>query len=149
MKDEIKELVSFAINDKTSTNKVVNLGKLNSNDVKLIKLKTGLDLTGYSRVIDKSSINHTIKFHGNKTTELKRGQIAISEKDFELIPQIIKSENVIYSGKNDLGNDCILYEAIINDLIFYIEEIRKGRKHLCLQTMYKRKKPTTKSNWFF
>ena len=114
--------------------------------MKVLKAKTDIDLTGYTRVIDKSGINHTIKNHGNEKKEQSRGQIAITNEDFELIPEIIKSENVIYSGKNDLGKDCLLYEAHIGSLIFYIEEIRTGRKQLCLQTMYKRKKPTR--SWF-
>ena len=142
MLNEIKELVEFAINDKTSDNKFVNLGLLSSTEVKKIKAKTSLDLSGYSRILDKSSIKHTIKQHGNIKKEQSRGQIAITPLYFELVKEIAKSENLIYCSKNKLGNDCLFYEAFIGKLIFYIEEVRVGRKQLCLQTMYKRKKPT-------
>ena len=71
--------------------------------------------------------------------EAKRGQIAITEEDFELVPIIVKSQNIIHVSKNKIGNDLILYEAIIKDTFYYVEEVRKGRKELCMTTMYKRK----------
>jgi valyl-tRNA synthetase len=142
MKKEIQELVEFATTDKSSKNKVLNFGKLDIGEIQLLKLKTNLDFTGYSRIIDKSGINHAIKQHGNEIKEKARGQVAINKNDFVLIPDIVKSENVIYAGKSKIGMDCILYEAYFEDIIFYVEEVRTGRKQLCLQTMYKRKKPT-------
>lgn len=143
MKNEIKELVEFAVNSKNTVNKKVEISVVNQTEANMLVIKTGFNLLGYKRIIDKSSINHAIKEHGNVKTEASRGQIAITEQDFELVPQIVKSKNVIYVGKSKLGKDCILYEAIINNTYYYVEEIRNGRKELCLKTLYKRK-PTTK-----
>ncbi len=144
MKKEIKELVEFAINSRNSTNKKVEINIIDDLEATILKAKTGFNLLGFKRIIDKSSINHTMRLHGNIKTEASRGQIAITQKDFELIPKIVKSENVIYAGKSKLGIDCILYEAIINNTYYYVEEIRKGKKELCLKTLYKRKPTTTK-----
>jgi hypothetical protein len=58
-----------------------------------------------------------------------------------LIPQIVSSENIIWVGKNKLGRDCLLYEAIIDEVFYYVEEIRVGRKGLAMNTLYKRKPP--------
>jgi hypothetical protein len=143
MKTEITELVEFAINSKNTVNKKVSINVVDELEATILKAKTGFDLLGFKRIIDKSSINHAIKEHGNAKTEASRGQIAITKKDFELIPQIVKSENVIYSGKSKAGIDCILYEIVINNTYYYVEEIRKGKKELCLKSLYKRK-PTTK-----
>ena len=143
MKTEITELVEFAINSKNTLNKKVSINIVDELEAAILKAKTGFDLLGFKRIIDKSSINHAIKEHGNVKTEASRGQIAITKKDFELIPQIVKSENVIYSGKSKAGIDCILYEIVINNTYYYVEEIRKGKKELCLKSLYKRK-PTTK-----
>lgn len=143
MKTEITELVEFAINSKNTVNKKVSINIVDELEATILKAKTGFDLLGFKRIIDKSSINHAIKEHGNVKTEASRGQIAITKKDFELIPQIVKSENVIYSGKSKAGIDCILYEIVINNTYYYVEEIRKGKKELCLKSLYKRK-PTTK-----
>ncbi len=46
-KQQIKQLVQFAITDKTTTNKIISIGILTVEDVALIKAKTGFDLTGY------------------------------------------------------------------------------------------------------
>lgn len=141
VKQEIKRLVKFAKTDKTPTNKKVAINVILEKEAKLLNLKTGLNLSGYTRIIDKSSIIHSIKQHGNSQKEALRGQIAITDNDFELIPKIVKSKNIIYAGKTKLGNDCVLYEHIENEVFFYIEEVRTGKKELCLQTMYKRKPP--------
>lgn len=143
MNKEIKELVEFAIDSKSAVNKKVNISTITITEAKILKAKTDLDLSGYTRVIDKFGINHTLKEHGNEKTEKPRGLIPVTKEDFELIPQIVKSENVIYSGKSKLGLDCLVYEAVIEDTYYYIEEVRKGKKELCIKTMYKRK-PTTK-----
>jgi hypothetical protein len=78
--------------------------------------------------------------HGDKEKEASRGQLAILQKDFELIPLIVESNNIIYKGKNRQGRDVILYEAEIGNKIFYAEEIRTRQKHLIINSMWKRKK---------
>jgi hypothetical protein len=143
MNKEIKELVDFAINSKSAVNKKVNISTISVLEAKTLKAKTNLDLSGYTRIIDKFGINHTLKEHGNEKTERPRGLIPVTKEDFEFIPEIVKSENVIYSGKSKLGLDCLLYETIIDDIYYYIEKVRKGKKELCIKTMYKRK-PITK-----
>lgn len=139
MKKEIRELVEFAIKSKDSINKKVQINIIEEQEAKILALKTGFDLLGFKRIIDKSGINHTLQLHGNEKMEQSRGQIAVTVKDFQLIPDIVKSENVIYSGKSKLGLDCILYEIVIQDTYYYVEEIRNGKKELCLKSMYKRK----------
>ncbi|MFN8264107.1 MAG: hypothetical protein U0T07_11305 [Chitinophagales bacterium] len=74
-----------------------------------------------------------------------RGQIAVKETDFILIPEILKSENIIYSNKDKIGNDCLLYQAEIDSVYYYIVEIRTGKKQLAMQTMYKRKRKSKNS----
>ena len=135
----IKKLVNFAITDKTTINKFVSLGIVTTEESVLLKAKTGFNLQGYERIIDKSAINHVLKIHGNEKKEKLRGQIAVTEIDFEKIPEILQSKNVIFTGKNKQGQNCLLYQAKIGNTYFYVEEIRTGRKHLALQTLYKRK----------
>ena len=135
----IKKLVSFALTNKTNVNKIVSLGLITPKEAIILKAKTGFSLEGYERVIDIFSIKHTLKNHGNEKAEKLRGQIAVTESDFEKIPDIIKSENVIFTGKNKQGKTCLLYEAKLGNTYYYIEEIRTGRKNLMLNTLYKRK----------
>ena len=139
MKKEIQELVQFAINSKNSVNKKVKINTISKIESQILKLKTDLDVEGFTRILDKSSINHTISKHGNDKIEKNRGQIAVVYDDFYLIPKIVKTENIIYSGKTKTGTDCILYQKVIGDVYYYVEEVRKGKKELCLKTLYKRK----------
>ncbi len=138
IKIEIKQLVKEALQNPSNKKSKISLGFIGKREANKILLKTELNLEGYERILDNFSIIHTIKTHGNEQLESKRGQIAVVDKDFEYLPEIVKSENVIYSGKNKIGNDCLLYEAKIGKTYFYVEEIRKGRRQLVLQTMYKR-----------
>ncbi len=139
MENEIKQLVEFAKNSKSPINSKLQISYIDEKEAEILELKTGFKLFGFKRMIDKFGINHTLKNHGNIEIESKRGQIAITDIDFELIPKIVKSQNIIYVSKNKMGNDLILYEAIVNDTFYYVEEVRKGRKELCMTTMYKRK----------
>ena len=99
-KEAIKKLVDFALIDKTTENKFVSLGIVTPTQAALLKAKTGFSLEGYERIVDKSAINHVLKVHGNEKKEALKGQIAVVEKDFENLPDIVKSQNVIFSGKN-------------------------------------------------
>ena len=139
--EEIAALVDFALTDKTNKNRVVRFGEIDDLQAIAIHDKTEIDVSGYTRIIDVYGVKHTFIQHGNPTTEAKRGQIAVTKEDFLLIPQIVLTENIIYSGKNKIGKDCLLYEAIINDIFYYVEEIREGRKELAMTTLYKRKPP--------
>jgi hypothetical protein len=139
MKNEIKKLVEFAINSKNPLNSKLQISIIDELEAEILEIKTGFKLIGFKRIIDKFGINHTLKNHGNVEIEKRRGQIAITEKDFELVPEIVKSQNIIHVSKNKIGNDIILYEAIIKETFYYVEEVRKGRKELCMTTMYKRK----------
>ena len=57
----IKELVKAINAKKPPQNKVINLGKISDAQAQIIKIKTGLNLVGYERVLDKSGILHSLK----------------------------------------------------------------------------------------
>lgn len=135
----IRELVHFAKTDKTNTNKILRLGLITIEQSVTIECKTGFELIGYERTIDTSAIRHILKKHGNQQKEMLRGQIAVTDEDFELIQCIAMPDNIISFSKNKLGNDCLLYKIKLDDTFFYAEEIRTGKKHLALNTLYKRK----------
>jgi hypothetical protein len=147
MNKEIRELVTIALKPKEVNQVKVEISVIDKKEAAFLKSKTGFDFTGYKRIIDNYGIKHTLKEHGKESTEKPRGQIAVTKEDFELIPEIVKTENVIFSGKNKHGKNCILYEAEFNNVFFYVEEIRTGKKELALNTMYKRK--PTRKGWLF
>lgn len=137
--ESIKQLIEELKNDKSAFLRY-EIGELSEKEIQQIKEAIGFDLSGYTRTMYSYGVNHAIKKHGNPKTEESRGQVAITEEDFELIPQIVANPDSIEFGeKNDLGDDLIKYSKIIGNQLFYVEEIRNGRKEVVLQTLYKRK----------
>ncbi|WP_395010405.1 LPD38 domain-containing protein, partial [Undibacterium sp.] len=114
-----------------------------SNDAVQEALSNGLDISGYSHAIDGSSVAHVLNKHGNEKKENARGQIAIADKDFLIIPQIVNNPDyVVYGLKNNIGRDVIAYLRKDKDgSLLYLEEVRTGKKTLNLQSM--RRYPST------
>jgi len=135
-RDKIKQIISAA--NKKAFDKV-KISPVSDSEAVLIKNRCGIDVRGYSHVIDSSGVIHALKKHGNEKEEKSRGLIAINENDFQKIPKIIKARNIAYVGKNRLGKDCLLYVAKIGATMYYVTEIRTKNKELCLNTFYKKK----------
>jgi hypothetical protein len=138
-KQKIRKVIDADKDTSKGTSKEV-LFTISADMAQGIKNMTGVDVSGYKHTIDVSGINHTIKNHGNEKSEASRGQIAITEKDFEKIPETLTTpDNISYAGKDAKGNDIIRYTKKFNDEIYLFEEIRTGKKELAFETMYKRK----------
>ncbi|MDR0526259.1 MAG: hypothetical protein LBG79_00355 [Spirochaetaceae bacterium] len=81
---------------------------------------------------------HIYKQHGNVRTETMRGQIAVTEKDFLLIPDIISDysysvENIKYLNKNS-----VLYAKHDDEgTHIYIEQISNKRRRKTTATFFK------------
>lgn len=141
LENRIISLAKNSINKPSNTKIDVIINTITAKEAALLKNRFGIEIEGYIRKIDNFSIIHTYKNHGNAAKEEKRGQVAITIADFALIIEIAKVENAVYIGKNKLGRDCILYRYKKDNVYYYIEEIRTGKKEIVLNTMYKIKPP--------
>ncbi|ASY30178.1 LPD38 domain-containing protein [Taylorella equigenitalis] len=72
-------------------------------------------------------------------------QIPLTENDFLNVPTVVsRPDKVSYGSKNKRNMDAIVYaKAIDDDTVLVVEEVRTGKKHLALTTMYKRKRTST------
>jgi hypothetical protein len=113
-------------------------------DAAKILSATGINVSGYKHTIDKSGINHSYNSHGKKRENL-RGQRILIEEDFLKIPEIIKEYDSVRRplnqkgeyAKSSNGNELILYVKKISDSnIYYVEEVRTGKKELAIATMW-------------
>lgn len=138
-KEELKQVIEKAKNNPTEHQKLM-IGTV-SKDLEEKAKENGLDISGYQHDLDVSGTRHAIKEHGQPKTEEPRGQIAITDGDFEKIPEVIYSyDDVSFTGKNKIGRETITYKKSFNDgTIMYVEEIRDKRKTLTINTMYKYK----------
>ena len=110
----------------------------------------GIDVDdSYVHSVENSAIRHNQKEHGDEKKEAARGQIAITEEDYQLIPDILEDYDTVEKSpnKNKQGNDVIIYTKEYPDgTIYYLEEKRDGRGSLSFETMYKKKKGTDSSD---
>lgn len=138
-KEELKQVIEKAKNNPTEHQKLM-IGTV-SKDLEEKAKENGLDISGYQHDLDVSGTRHAIKEHGQPKTEEPRGQIAITDGDFEKIPEVIYGyDDVSFTGKNKIGRETITYKKSFDDgTIMYVEEIRDKRKTLTINTMYKYK----------
>lgn len=110
--------------------------EINENVSNMIYSELKINVSEYKFQIDIYSIRHIFKEHGNAKKEADRGQIAVTEKDIILIPEILQTPDIVLnSGKNKLGKDTITFIKYFDDKYVVINEIREGRKTISLNTM--------------
>ncbi|MFT4092125.1 MAG: valine--tRNA ligase [Niabella sp.] len=144
-KSVIREFVKKIKSDNSNTIEKTVLGNVTSEGAVFLSELTGVDITDkYVHAIDRSCLYHILNNHSNTDIEEKRGQIAITERDFELIIDILNQpDKIIATGSNKHQKETITYTKTFDDgTIIYLEEIRTGRKELMLQTMRKMKGKT-------
>ncbi len=127
--------------DATNVQEIVLLGP--AENARQIAGATGLVLVTYARALDNFGIKHTFNKHGDPNKEEARGQRAITATDFALIPLIVSSpDEIAYVGKSKHSRaDLIQYKKTINgEVYFYIEEVRRKRRIVALETLYVRKR---------
>lgn len=141
--DYKKDLKSFIKKAKDNPNErtKLNVGKV-SDKLQKEAQKHGLDLTDYTHDLDVSGTRHAYKNHGDEKKEANRGQIAITDDDFEKIPDIINNYDTVNFGEKDnKGTPLIKYKKQYTDgTTYYVEEVRTKHKNLTIKTMYKNKK---------
>lgn len=100
----------------------------------------GLDLDGYSHVIDGSAVRHIFKKHGVEGVEQTRGQIAVKDQDILSIGTIIGDPDAVAFGtKTAQHKDAVIYAKIMPDgTTTVVEELRTGRSEAAVVSMWKR-----------
>ena len=133
--DLIEEIKQAEI-DGRNVSKIILLGNISTETLEKIKLISALDLSDFVISMDSFSIRHILQGHGNKKRENNRGQEAVTERDFEIILEIINNpDTIIFDGLNKHRNHSFQFQSEINNKYFIFTEVRKGRKQLALKTM--------------
>ena len=134
--NHLEELLELAKLEGENKNKVLILGEINLEMATLLSEQSGISLNNYKFSIDVYAIKHIIKNHGYQEIEIPKGQIAITDKDFELIVDILENPDLVfYDGKNKLGKDVFQFQKMIGDKYIVIKEVRTGKKQLALNSM--------------
>lgn len=129
---EILNLLKISREIKSGNDKWITLGTIGKSEAKIIKEIIDVDVEGYNRIIDISSLKHIEKKH----KELK-------DTDFCLIPIILENPDKITKGKHP---ESIVFRKDFEESYYYVEYVRNRRKKMALKTFYKTKKNPSKSN---
>lgn len=81
-----------------------------------------------------------IAAHGAAATELPRGLVPVTDADFARLPEIIAAAPAATPVTTKTGRPALQYEIRLADgTIYYVEEVRAGRKVLALTTLAKKR----------
>lgn len=138
-KSDVVKFVNSIKNKATNTK--IYMGKVGNKIANSIKLKTGINVENYNLSLRSDTVRHTLKQHGNTESEAKRGQIAVTEEDFQKIPQIVSDfDNVYLSGNSQEGKPSLTFEKEIDNIYYVVNYVSDKHHNLEVQTMYKQKK---------
>lgn len=142
---ELHNRIQNALLSKNSRGRTY-LGNVSSKIANKIKQLFGYDVTDRRHVLADNDIRHMIKEHGNPEIEKMKGQIAITTKDIEKIPDIINNYDKIIQGTDNKQGKTIRYIKKYPDNISYVVEVvpEKGSA-LKIKTMWKKSAGVTNS----
>lgn len=127
-----------AANPSDNTRSVIQYGESVSPKTVEAFRKGGVDVSGYTHIIDNYAVRHTLKNHGDASRELARGQLPVTADDLAKLPEIIRNpDSVDYAGKTDQGRHAVIYRKQVNGHVLTVEEARTGRKQLAFVSMRK------------
>jgi hypothetical protein len=143
LREALGDLLTFAKEGKRGESSSVDIATISDAVADIVEIETGVDIHGFTHVLDSSAVRHMLKNHGDVNSETQRGMVPITDEDILNIPDMLASADyVVTGGKGRRGNDLIGYLKKLDDgTTLYIEEARIGRQKLGAVTM--RKYPAT------
>ncbi len=142
---ELHNRIQNAILSKNSR-KNTFLGVVSDKVANKVKSLLGIDISGREHIITDYDIRHIIKQHGNPEIEKTKGQIAITSKDIEKIPDIINNYDKIVQGTDNKQGETIRYIKNYPDNKCYVVEVIPMANDTSLYIKTMLKKPVTLTN---
>jgi leucyl-tRNA synthetase len=145
MAKEISQLVQAARESRQSPKRRLALGVVSAGQAGRLREQTGLELGGFTHVLDNYAVRHIFKKHGDDSFEQLRGLVGVTAEDFLHLPETLANPDRIESlGKNERGLDLVRFTKRWNGTLLVVEEIRVSRNLLAVVTVFK--KPATASD---
>lgn len=139
-----KNLVKFvrdALSDGENIDRAY-MGKLPDSVVSLVSEQAGIDVSGFSAMINGNDVRHIVKEHGDPVKEAAKGQIAVRAEDIAMIEQILaEPEQVKLSPHRDSKGRLVLeFSKTFAGRYVTLQAISDGKHLLQTDTMYIKKK---------
>lgn len=137
----ISQLVQYAkIDDHTNSISEINFGNVPNFQAQSIAAQTGVQIRGSVRIISSYAINHILKRHGDDKSEKERGQIGVTDEDFELIPIILNTPDSVVKGKDgSRGKKALIFSKRLakgNHIVVMSLIVKIDGNRLEVDTMY-------------
>ena len=136
-----------------NTKKNTYLGQVTEKVAKKVKSLLGIDISGRRHMLSDRDIRHMINQHGNPEIEKSKGQVAITKKDIEKIPDIINNYDEIVKGsqnKNrftkEMQNSIRYIKQYDDNILYVVEVVPDNSRQLEVKTMWKQQNNTNKKN---
>lgn len=141
MGQSVKSFVMRALSNNQEKGEIA-LRNVSESEAAIIKEKTGIDVAGYTHVMNGDDIRHIRNKHG-EGKEKQANQIGLSSEDIAAIPSIINEPDSIKRGNpSRSGDDTILYLKTDEKGVNYVVEVVKTKgKKLEIKTMWKQHIP--------
>ena len=141
--EDEQQLLTFVQNAKNGIDlsKKMYFGSIPNDLAEVIKEETGIDVPNYNCTLRASEVRKIFDVHGDEAKENNRGQRAITENDFTLIPKVIQSpDKITLSNKLFEGKPVIEFTKVIDGRVVVSAYVSKKHLDLTVQTMYSGKK---------
>ena len=141
-RDSIREVLSAVRTEQGAKNPErvwVDYARVTPEEAQRLSESTGLNIDDrYVHSLVGESVIHSGNRHGGRT-EKRSDQLPITDADYEMIPEVIRSPDSITrgTGKTRRGLDTIVYTKKVNGHVLIVEEVRSKRGKLTFHTLRK------------
>ncbi len=101
----------------------------------------GFPVASFVVVLENGTARHTLRHHGDIAAEAKRGQIAVTEDDLVLMPQLLCEFDTVESADvTKQGTPQARFRKRIGAVDYEVfVEVRRAAKQIAFKTMLKRR----------
>lgn len=143
---ELHNRIQNSILSKNSKSRTY-LGAVSEKVANKIKKLFNIETLDRRHVLADNEIRHMLKEHGNPEIEKAKGQIAITTKDIERIPEILNNYDRIVKGTDNKEGNTIRYiKRYSYNTSYVVEVIPSEGNALKIKTMWKKPVRVTNSN---
>jgi leucyl-tRNA synthetase len=136
----LQDLIDLTYSNPGAPRRRVAFGQVMEDIASKIRIATNLELNGYIHVLDNYGVRHARKEHGDPGAERRRGQEAVDDATFFLVPWVVLApDSIEYGGKSSTGLDVLRFKKQINGVMVVAEEVRASANLLAVVTVYKRR----------
>ena len=106
----------------------------------ILRKATGQDATGFTLVLESGTLRHALRHHGDPRTEARRGQAAVTEADFALLPALLHEPDSVRPGEaTRRGTSTAVFAKRIGRIAYtVVVDLRPTARQIAFKTMFKR-----------